>query len=278
MTLALAPDLSAVDRFLEWSYWDRGRAPATIERYEVVLGQLAALGIDQLGATRGEVQVWWESRYGRSPATRKAELSCLRSFYRWATRFGHRGDDPTVLLDAPPVPVRLPRPMSDRQLRYVLDCARRDSLVLFRAVSLMAFAGCRVGEASAAVPDWIDVGLGRVWITGKGDKQRFAPLTASLLERVLPLPEAGSIIRAGQDAYARRTLMGKVNAWLHRIGVSETSHSLRKWAATRAAGSGASLVGAAGIMGWAQVNTIQHYVPVTDADMALVKRAWERPL
>ncbi len=67
-------------------------------------------------ATREEVEAWWATRRHLSPATRSNDLANLRAFYRWARRWEHRDDDPTMRIDAPRVDKGLPRPLGRTDL------------------------------------------------------------------------------------------------------------------------------------------------------------------
>src|SRR5690606_40207425 len=99
---------TATDAFLTWADRDRGRSPHTLARYRAVLASLEPFG-DPLTIDRDGIEAWWATRYDASPATRANELACLRSFFKWATRFDHRPDDPTRRLDPPKIPNRVPR-------------------------------------------------------------------------------------------------------------------------------------------------------------------------
>ena len=72
-----------IQDFLQWAERDRLRSPATIKRYQTVLAQIP----DPLNATVEDIEAWWTGRYDKSAATRQNELACLRTFYKWATRF-----------------------------------------------------------------------------------------------------------------------------------------------------------------------------------------------
>ena len=106
---------------LAWLDWmAAARIPAhTVARRRVVLRGLGNAGT----ATRGDVETWWTSRAHLSAATRANDLACLQSFYRWAIRWEHRGDDPSIRLDAPKVAKGLPHPTSRTDLRKLLEGA-----------------------------------------------------------------------------------------------------------------------------------------------------------
>src|ERR1035437_3468174 len=93
-----------------WLAWSRSeRRPAnTVRRRAATLKSIGNAGT----ATREEVEAWWASRAHLAPATRHNDLANLRSFYRWAIRWEHRDDDPTLRIDSPHVDPGLPCPMT----------------------------------------------------------------------------------------------------------------------------------------------------------------------
>lgn len=114
--------------------------PNTVARRRAVLSSLGSAGT----ASREQVEAWWATRRTLSPATRSNDLACLRAFYRWAQRWEHRPDDPTLRLDAPKVDRGLPRPVSRDDLHRLLTSLPDD---LRRAVAL----GTRVESLRAAL-------------------------------------------------------------------------------------------------------------------------------
>jgi integrase/recombinase XerC len=256
-------DMQATEEFLIWAERDRVRSQNTLKRYRSVFGQLAALDIDPVSATREDVERWWASRFDRSAATRDNELACLRSFYKWATRFDHRADDPTRRLDPPKVPIRVPRPIGRADLERLLALARESSPDLGRALALGAYGGLRVGEAAGLSWADVDVETRRIYVTGKGDKQRKVPLSPLLLDLLLP-EVAGNVVTAGEQPYSADTLQRKVNRFIQRHGVEHTSHDLRKRGATLAATKGVPLNVIASAFGWSSIETVKHYAAVSD--------------
>src|SRR5699024_3112485 len=147
------------------------RSPQTLRRYREVLENFISFA-DPIEATVDEVQEWWESRYHLSQATRANELSCVRSFYNWAIRFDLRIDDPTRRLDLPKVSRRLPRIVGRAEFELLLGEATVDAPELRRAYALGGYGGLRVSEVAAL--DWSDIDLEqrRIFVRGKGDKER----------------------------------------------------------------------------------------------------------
>ena len=245
--------------FLAWAERDRRRSQHTLTRYRAVL---ASLG-NAPTATREEVEAWWATRLDSSPATRRNDLACLRTFYKWATRFDHRADDPTRRLDAPRVDNKVPRPIGESDLRRLLGELTEDAPDVRRAVALGAYAGMRVSEAASL--DWsnIDQDTRRIYIRGKGSKERVMALSPLLLDKLLP-DTGGNVVTAGGKPYSGAVLQRKVNRLMERHGIKHTFHDLRKRGATLAMARVSNPQAVAQAFGWASLETVKHYAVVGD--------------
>lgn len=184
--------MTSVDDFLSWSAQNRGRSKHTLTRYRAVLSQID----HPEAATIEQIEAWWATLYDKSPATRANELACLRSFYKWAARFDVRADDPTRRLDPPKVPNRLPRMIGRADFEALLGRHTEDEPVLRRAYALGGYGGLRISECAAL--DWRDVDLEarRLFVRGKGQKERPVPINALLLDALLP-DAGGNVLTAG---------------------------------------------------------------------------------
>lgn len=254
--------MSAVTDFLTWAERDRMRSPLTLARYRNVLAQFA----DPANATRDEIEAWWSTRLDMAPATRANELACLRSFYRWCTRFDVRPDDPTRRLDAPKIPNRVPRMVGRSDLEKLLGEWTVDHLDMRRAVALGGFAGLRVSEC--ATLDWSDIDeeARRIFVTGKGRKQRPVPLSPVLLDYLLP-NTGGNVVTAGGDPYTPATLQRKINRLFERCGMDRRFHDLRKRGASIALSKGANPAAVRVMFGWSSMETVSHYAVVGDDEL-----------
>lgn len=252
-------------QFLLWAEHDRNRSPHTLARYKAVLGELSTFA-DPLTATREQVEAWWESRYEFAPGTRANELACLRSFYRWATKFDHRTDDPTRRLDAPKVPNTVPRMIGRTDLERLLGELTVDAPDLRRAFALGGYAGLRVSECAEL--DWanIDVEQRRIYVRGKGMKERPVALSPLLLDYLLP-DTGENVVTGGSGAYTGATLQRKVNRLMARNGIKHTFHDLRKRGASLALSKGANPAGVRTMFGWSSMETVTHYAVVGDEEL-----------
>ena len=250
-----------IDDFIQWAERDRLRSPATLRRYRTVLAQIP----DPLNATIEDIEEWWAGRYDKSPATRQNELACLRSFYKWATRFDHRADDPTRRLDPPKVDNAFPRPIGRSDLKRALDaCDERDAPELRRAIALGAYGGLRVSEAASL--DWEQIDLDRRFlrVRGKGRKERLAGLSPVLLDEILPELSTGNVVTAGGRVYTADALQRRVNRHLTALGIDATFHKLRARYVTQGIAETGDIYAVARAAGWASIETAKSYAALSD--------------
>lgn len=258
------PDLTG--QFIGWATRDRRRSPNTIARYKSVLTSVFPdYGNPQTIGTEA-IEAWWATRYQLSPATQANELACLRSFFRWATRFDHRADDPTRRLDAPKVPNTVPRMIGRTDLEAMLGTHTVEDPALRRAFALGAYGGLRVSECAEL--DWrdVDVEQRRIYVRGKGEKERPVPLSAVLLDYLLP-NTGGNVLTGGEPPYTGATLQRKVNRLMARAGVDHTFHDLRKRGASIALSRGANPAAVRTMFGWSSMETVSHYAVVGDEEL-----------
>lgn len=257
--------MTATDDFLAWAERDRGRAANTLLRYKAVLRDLSTYG-DPLTITREDVETWWATRYDVSPSTRANELACLRSFYKWATKFDHRPEDPTRRLDPPKVPNRVPRMIGRADFERLLGEWTEDAPDLRRAYALGGFAGLRVSECASL--DWrdVDVEARRLYVRGKGLKERPVPVSAVLLDYLLP-DTGGNVVTGTPTATSAGALQRRINRHMARHGVNHTMHDLRKRGASIALSKGANPVAVKTMFGWSSMETVSHYAVVGDDEL-----------
>lgn len=257
----------SVGKFLAWAEHDRNRSEHTMARYRAVLAQLK----DPSAATRDDVETWWATRLHMSPSTRANELACLRAFYKWAIRFDVRPDDPTGRLDAPAIPNRLPRPIAESELTR-LFAATEDTPELRRAVALGAYGGMRVSEAAGL--DWsnVDQEARRMFIRGKGGKERAFGLSPVLLDKILP-DTGGNVVTAGGTPISAATLQRRVNRMIDRCGIEHTFHDLRKRAATLSIARTGDVYAVAKAFGWSSIETASTYAAVSDESLDAIANA-----
>lgn len=259
--------MNAIERFLSYAQRDRGWSSATVSRYGDVLGQVEATVGDPLTLTLEEVEGWWATRYHLSPASRSNELAVLRSFYKWATKWDHRPDDPTRRLERPKIPNRVPRMVGRSDLERLLGPLTQEAPDLRRAYALAGYAGLRVSECASL--EWADVDqeARRMFVRGKGGKERPVPLSPTLLDVILPEVKGANVVTGTTARYSAATLQRKMNRLMDRAGIDHTVHDLRKRGASLALSKGASPAAVKVMFGWDSMETVSHYAVVGDNEL-----------
>jgi integrase/recombinase XerD len=111
-------------------------------------------------------------------STRARRLVALRSFLRFAAREEWLAGDLGAVIDVPKLPDRLPKPLEAGDLETLLDgmpsdtpADKRDRALVF----LLLSTGARISEILRL--DRADWKPERLWIVGKGDRERVVQVT-----------------------------------------------------------------------------------------------------
>lgn len=261
-----------VDQWVDWLRIDRGRSENTVATYTRTIRTLP--GDDPLSLTQEELEAWWRNRGERKASTRNNELSAVRMFYRWATRFDHRPDDPTRRLDLLKAPKRVSRFMGKSDLHRLLETLSPE---LRRAVALGAYGGLRVAEAASL--SWADVNeeSRRIVVRGKGDKERHVAIPATLLDHLLPNPGGGvNVVTGTANTLSANVLQKRVNRAIKAAGVDATFHKLRHRYGYKSAEAGIPATSIANAMGHESLSTTMGYIAAVDSDLDRIAEAVTR--
>ncbi|MBX3099004.1 MAG: phage integrase N-terminal SAM-like domain-containing protein [Salinibacterium sp.] len=224
------------------------RENSTLEPYDVTLDAL----VDWMAGKR-----WL-------PATRRAQRSAFRSFYRWAKRTGRAPKNPASKLPTVRATTYVARPASDDALALALAKSdRRDRMALVLAAEL----GMRCAEVARVHSD--DVrrdrdGRASLVIHGKGGRRRVLPITEDLAGR-LGGCGLGYIFPGSTDGHLSSAYLGKRLSALLPDGV--TMHMLRHRFATRAYAVDRDVFTVQRLLGHASPATTQGYVNVSEENM-----------
>lgn len=246
--------IAAYAEYLE----SRRRAAGTIRQRTRHVRLLAATTPDLRTITPETLDLWVRSQSAdKKPETVKSLINSLRSFYKWADRFGVIRPNPTVLLEYVPNPHRMGRTVTDDELRVHLEKATPQ----LRAMLLLGReAGLRLTEITTLHTD-SDSGL---WLTiiGKGSKQRRVPVTP-------PLREALDAIRPSGSGYY---FPGQRAPYMHPMSVNKiitretglNPHALRHAAGTAVYAATKDLRATQDFLGHSSPNTTAIYVHMSE--------------
>jgi integrase/recombinase XerD len=264
-----------VESYLEMQAAERGAARNTVLAYAADLQDFAgfAAGRGEAVATAGAetLSAYLRGLHGVVAArTAARRLSALRGFYRFLAREGVRTDDPTLLLEGPPVRPALPKYLSEDEVEALLRAAAARSTVAAAALEILYSTGLRVSELLGLRQQALAADAPTLIVRGKGGKERMV-----LLSRAARMAAAGLVgekkegwLFPGRDRRRPMTRQGfglllkqvALEAGLDPARVSP--HVLRHSFASHMLARGADLRSLQVLLGHADVATTQIYTHV----------------
>lgn len=294
---------------LEGDLRRRDAAPRTRRAYAIDVGQFAAWAIGRGLAPQG-VDPKAVRRYvahlserppsgeGAAPSTSARKLAALRALFASQREHGHISQNPADLVSTPRRGSHLPRVLSAREAKDLLDAIpASDPLELRdRAIFELAYScGLRAEELVSLGCADVDHDGEQLRVEGKGRKTRFVPVGEPAMAAVRAYLERGRKDLADQAASAptasfssARTraqapdalflsktgrplgtgdVRRRLRMWTARVGVGQgaSPHALRHSFATHLLDGGADLRSIQELLGHASVSSTQIYTRVESA-------------
>ncbi|WP_374348352.1 tyrosine recombinase [Phenylobacterium sp.] len=278
-----------VEAFLEMMAAERAAAHNTLTAYGKDLadasGFLAGLGRDFGSATAEDIEAYFAElgARGLSPATAARRRASVRQFYRFVLGETWRSDDPSRRVEAPRKGRPLPKVVSrDEVDRLIAAAGARDGgegIRLACMVELIYASGLRISELTALPLAALARDPAYLIVTGKGGKDRLAPLNAQARAAVkawlevrkafLPkgdkanpwlFPSRGKAGRLTPRRFAQLLDEAAADAGIDPARVSP--HVLRHAFATHLLEGGADLRVVQKLLGHADIATTQIYTHV----------------
>jgi len=124
---------------------------------------------------------------GINPRSVARILSGVRSFYRFLVLDGRMEADPTLLLESPKIPARLPEVLSVEEIDKIIDSIDLSSKEGQRnraIIETLYSCGLRVSELCNLRLSDLYLKEGFIKVEGKGSKQRLVPIAPSAIEEI----------------------------------------------------------------------------------------------
>lgn len=278
----------AIDEFLAHLRVEKGASPRTVEAYSGDLADYAAFldeaGVRDVDRVDRDAVVGYESdlvERGYAVSSIDRHISALKSFHKFCVREGFAEGNPTSTVRLPRPPDKLPDVLSIEQVDEMLSkvngegaCGLRDRALL----EVLYGCGLRVSECVGL--NLLDCAFdeGYLRVTGKGDKERIAPISGAA-ERALATylnegrpelvkpyadPTPAVFLNARGGRLTRQSIHKVVARAGLLIGVENLHpHTLRHSFATHLLAGGADLRVIQEILGHSDISTTQIYTHVS---------------
>lgn len=273
-----------VRHFIDFCRIEKGLAANSLESYGRDLDRFSCFcgGADAtVPSSPEQIGQYLDSLYqgGCSARTVARHLTSLRNFYRHLQRERRMEDNPTELLSAPKAMQAIPKFLNSAEVEKLLAAPPVDALtgVRDRAMLQLLYAcGLRVSELILVELSNVNLEMGYLRVTGKGNKQRLIPMgqaAIAAIETYLASARPGLLKgRASRFLFvtARGTCMTRQGFWKllaqygKTVGIFHhlTPHVLRHSFATHLLEGGADLRSVQAMLGHADIGTTQIYTHV----------------
>lgn len=227
---------------------------------------------------------WCKTERHNGAASRARRTSALKHFYRYLTENKYIAADPISILRSGKQPKTLPRPLSEDELKRLLDAPDpgQDSGLRDRAALEFIYgSGLRISELCGMTFGGLDL-LNEngpcVRITGKGKKTRLVPLSRASLaalseylrKRGPGKPKDAIFLGERGDRLLPRILQRNLKAYLIKANLDPdyTPHKLRHSFATHLLDHGADIRVIQELLGHESLATTQIYTKVSQSRAA----------
>jgi integrase/recombinase XerD len=277
------PAFALIERFVDALWAEFGLSRNTLSAYTSDLKILAGW-LDEgslLEVDGAQLSAFLASRYAEGIGNRSAAriLSTLRRFYGYCLRENLLAVDPTALLASPYVGRPLPSSLSEQDVDALLAVPEPGTLLGNRDKTMLEVlyaTGLRVSELVQLKFEQINLRMGTVRISGKGNKERLVPLGELAVERLNDYMSNSRPALMGQgrsdylfvtnrkDAMTRQAFWHLIKRYAKKAGIDKplSPHTLRHAFATHMLNHGADLRVVQLLLGHADLSSTQIYTHV----------------
>lgn len=280
---------ATVEEFIHYLAVERGLAENTIQSYYRDLMNFSTF-VNKEAQIQEVTQVSKEDimRYlismknaGKAPATLARHIAALKSFYQFLLKEGIVAQDPTINIETPKLPRKLPEILTVAEVDRLLQqpdpknpAGLRDKSML----ELMYATGLRVSELLSLKVHHVNCDLGYIRCMGKGSKERIVPMGSVAKDylneyltfgrkKLLKVPNEDNLFLNQMGRPLTRQGFWKIlKKYVKKAGIKKTitPHTLRHSFATHLLENGADLRSVQEMLGHADITTTQIYTHLTN--------------
>lgn len=273
--------MQILSEYLEYLEIEKGLSINTIDAYRLDLSAFiefcASLGVEELTQIqRSHLNSYIfdlrEKKYLPPSVMRK--IASLRGFFKWLCASEICIQNPTLTLEQPKIPRKLPKVMTISEIESILraDLTKIEQLI----VELLYGCGFRVSELINLKTNNIDLNANYLKCSGKGSKERLVPLGSKakdalseyfiqrdFLVKKYNLDTKNLLISDSGRFLTRQDVYNFIHEQGKKINKNISPHTLRHSFATHLLENGADLRIVQELLGHADVSTTQLYTHIS---------------
>lgn len=267
-----------LSEYLEFLEIEKGLAENTLEAYRRDLSNFfdfcADEDIQNIQRTRvnSYIRNLHEKHY--SPTSIMRKTASLRGFFKWACTNEIIKMNPTLTLEQPKIPQRLPKVMTVEEINNLLN---QNLTKIHRVIAELLYGcGLRVSELVNLKINDYDLNGKYLECTGKGSKERIVPLGKKAIKAIKEfLPERDYNMQKYNiqskylliNEHGKQVTRQEVYTFIHELGKklhkAISPHTLRHTFATHLLENGADLRVVQELLGHSNVSTTQLYTHIS---------------
>lgn len=209
-----------------------------------------------------------------SPPSVMRKIASLRGFFKWLCASEICAQNPTVTLEQPKIPKKLPKVMTVSEIENILTANL--SSVERLIVELLYGCGFRVSELVGLKTNSLDLNASYIKCSGKGSKERLVPIGSKakealknyfehrdILIKKFNLDTKNLLISDNGHFLTRQDIYNFIHEQGKRINKNISPHTLRHSFATHLLENGADLRIVQELLGHSDVSTTQLYTHIS---------------
>lgn len=273
--------MQTLSEYLEYLEVEKGLSQNTLDAYRRDLSAFlefcATKGVEELTQIQrthlnSYILNLREKNYLPPSVMRK--IASLRGFFKWLCANEICSQNPTLTLEQPKIPRKLPKVMSIKEIENILTANLTKTQRLI--VELLYGCGLRVSELVGLKTNSLDMTANYLRCSGKGSKERLVPLGKKAKEALKDYFEQRDFVVKKYNLDTKNLLIADdgrfltrqdVYNFIHeqgkRINKNISPHTLRHSFATHLLENGADLRIVQELLGHSDVSTTQLYTHIS---------------
>lgn len=274
-----------IEQFLDAVWMEMGLSANTLAAYRADLTRLAYWLVTQnydLLQVNHELLLTYQNQrldQGIKPRSLARQLSALRHFYRYQVREEQLPVDPAARISTPKLERDLPTVLTENEVERLLGAPKIETTLGMRdraMLEVLYACGLRVSELVKLKLDQVNLRLGCLRISGKGNRERLVPLGEqasdwlnSYLRKIRPELLEGCnnqdlFLTQRGKAMTRQAFWYRLKRYASEVTIVKplSPHTVRHAFATHLVNHGADLRVVQLLLGHSDLSTTQIYTHV----------------